>query len=118
VDDSDGGTARCVVCEDAVRADSFDLLFDGVTRRAIKRVRAPIRLLRAPRGPLDDDRPVIPDEYLDTFVAEHPHLDVEHVPGTNHYTVVLGASPGPVRVAAAIEAAIRDAERSSPPARH
>jgi pimeloyl-ACP methyl ester carboxylesterase len=110
----DGRTARCVVSEEAVEADSFDLIFDGVTRKAIKRVRAAVRLLRAPRGPLDDDRPVIPREYLDAFAADHPQLDVEHVPDTNHYTLVLGDSPGPRRVAAAIEAAIRDAERLSP----
>jgi hypothetical protein len=60
------------------------------------------------------DHPVIPREYLDAFAADHPELDVEHVSGTNHYTLVLGNSPGPPRVAAAIEAAIRDAERASP----
>jgi pimeloyl-ACP methyl ester carboxylesterase len=110
----DGRTARCVVNEDAVQADSFDLVFDNVTRRAIGRVRAPVRLLRAPRGPLDDHRPVIPDDYLEAFAADHPDVDVEHVPDTNHYTLILGSSPGPARVAAAIEAAVRDAERSSP----
>jgi hypothetical protein len=61
-----------------------------------------------------DAHPVIPREYLDAFAADHPELDVEHVSGTNHYTLVLGNSPGPPRVAAAIEAAIRDAERASP----
>jgi lipase len=110
----DGRTARCVVNEDAVQADSFDLVFDNVTRRAIGRVRAPVRLLRAPRGPLDDHRPVIPDDYLEAFAADHPDVDVERVPDTNHYTLILGSSPGPARVAAAVEAAVRDAERSSP----
>jgi hypothetical protein len=110
----DGRTARCVVNEDAVQADSFDLVFDNVTRRAIGRVRAPVRLLRAPRGPLDDPRPVIPDDYLEAFAADHPEVDVEYVPDTNHYTLILGRSPGPARVAAAIEAAVRDAEPSLP----
>jgi lipase len=110
----DGQEARCVVSEEAVQADSFDLMFDGVTRKSIGRVRAPVRLLRAPRGPLDDDRPVIPDEYLEAFAADHPHVDVEQVPDTNHYTLILGSSPGPARVAAAIGAAVRDAERSAP----
>ncbi|HMJ37109.1 MAG TPA: alpha/beta hydrolase [Baekduia sp.] len=108
----DGRAACCVVRDEAVMADSFDLLFDGVTSKAITRVRTPTRLLRAPRGPLDDDCPVIPREYLDEFAAGHPHLDVEHVPGTNHYTIVLGNSPGPARVATAIETAIQAAERS------
>jgi pimeloyl-ACP methyl ester carboxylesterase len=105
----DGPSARCVVSEEAVMADGFDLMFDGVTRAAITRVRAPIRVLRAPRGPLDDDSPVIPSEYLDDFAVDHPHVEVENVPDTNHYTLVLGNSPGPARVATAIERAIRDA---------
>jgi hypothetical protein len=56
---------------------------------------------------------VIPRGYLDEFAVDHPHVDVENVPDTNHYTLVLGNSPGPARVAAAIEGAIRDAEDSS-----
>jgi pimeloyl-ACP methyl ester carboxylesterase len=107
----DGGVARCVVRNEAVMADCFDLLFDGVTRKAITRVRTATRLLRAPRGPFDDDCPVIPREYLDEFTAGHPHVAVEHVPDTNHYTIVLGNSPGPARVATAIESAVRAAER-------
>jgi lipase len=106
----DGRAVRCAVSEQAVMADVFDLMFDGVTRKAITRVGTPIRLLRAPRGPLDDDRAVIPEDYLDEFVADHPHVEVEHVPDTNHYTLLLGNSPGPARVAAAIETAIREAD--------
>jgi hypothetical protein len=49
--------------------------------------------------------------YLDAYAADTPHLHVEHVPETNHYTLILGNSPGPCRVAAAIESAIRDAAR-------
>jgi pimeloyl-ACP methyl ester carboxylesterase len=105
----DGHAVRCVVSEEAVIADTFDFLFDGTTRTAVRHVRAPIRLLRAPRGAFDDDCAVIPREYLDAYAADNPHLQVEHVPETNHYTVLLGNSPGPYRVAAAIESAIRDA---------
>jgi lipase len=107
----DGRTARCVVREAAVTADSFDLLFDGVTRKAVTQVRIATRLLRAPRGPFDDNCPVIPGDYLDAFAAEHPHVHVEHVPDTNHYTIILGNSSGPATVANAIESAIRGAER-------
>jgi lipase len=109
----DGDSVRCVVSEEAVMADSSELLIDGATRSAITRVRAPIRLLRAARGPLDDDHATIPRDYLDGFAAKHPHLQVEHVPGTNHYTLILGDSPGPSRVAAAIESAMRDAAPAS-----
>jgi lipase len=108
----DGSSARCAVCQEAVMADGFDFVFDGVTRAAVTRVQAPIRLLRAPRGLLDDDCPVIPRAYLEAFAADYPHVDIENVPGTNHYTLVLGNSPGPARVATAIERAIRDARNS------
>ena len=105
----EGHSARCVVCEEAVMADSTDLMIDHATKFAITRVQTPIRLVRAPRGPLDDDHAMIPQSYLDAFVPRHPHLEVEHVPGTNHYTLLLGDSPGPSRVAAVIESAMRDA---------
>jgi lipase len=105
----DGLGPRCAVSEEAVMADSFDLLFDGATRTAITRVGSRTRLLRAPRGPLDDDCPVIPREYLDELAVGHPHLEVEHVPDTNHYTILMGKSPGSERVATAIATAIREA---------
>lgn len=105
----DEDAVRCVVSEDAVMTDNFDLLFDGTTRMAITRVEAPTRLLCAPRGPLDDDCAVIPREYLHAFADQHPRLIVEHVPDTNHYTLVLGAGPGPSRVTDAIKCAISDA---------
>jgi pimeloyl-ACP methyl ester carboxylesterase len=113
----DGDCVRCAVSQDAVVADTFDLLFDGITRSAITRVGLRIRLLRSPRGPLDDECAVIPQSYLEDFATGHPHVDVEHVPDTNHYTLILGNSPGPSRVAAAIGEALRDtdaSERSRP----
>jgi lipase len=106
----DGDVVRCAVQKDAVLADTFDLMFDGATRTAITRVRAPIRLLCAPRGPYDDDRPFVPRQQLAAFVADNPHVRVEHVGDTNHYTVLLGDSPGPAVVAAAISSAIAEAE--------
>jgi hypothetical protein len=71
------------------------------------RVHVPVSLLRAPRGTLDDEHPLISRPLLEAFAAEHPDAHVEDVEGVNHYTVVLGDSPGPARVAAAIEAAAR-----------
>jgi hypothetical protein len=40
-------------------------------------------------------------------MAAHPAAVVEQVEGVNHYTLLVGDSPGPSRVAAAIEAAAR-----------
>jgi lipase len=104
----DGRAVRCVVSEEAVRTETTEMLFDRTTRTALRRVRAPVRLLRAQRGLFDDDHPVIPLPSLETFIADHPHVSVEEVADVNHYTLVLGESPGPRRVANAIEAAARE----------
>jgi lipase len=101
------GALRSVVSEAAVRTDGADLLRDEATLGALERVRAPLRLLRAPRGLLDDDNPLIPRAVLDAFAAAHPNAIVEEVPAVNHYTITLGA--GAATVAAAIAAAVDDA---------
>jgi lipase len=102
----DGARARCVVCEEAVMADSFDLALDGTTRTALARVRTPVRLLHAPRGVFDEQQPVIAPRSLEWFRAARPRSRVELVPGVNHYTLLLGEGPGPARVAAAITQAV------------
>jgi hypothetical protein len=81
------------------------MLSDPTNRTSMDRVHVPVTLLRAPRGTLDDDNPLISPALLEAFAAEHPTAQVEDVEGVNHYTLVLGDSPGPARVAAAIEAA-------------
>jgi pimeloyl-ACP methyl ester carboxylesterase len=107
----DGRVVRCVVQKEAILADSFDLICDGTTRTSLARVCAPVRVLRAPRGPYDDERPLLPRKHVDAFAAGHAHVSVEEVADTNHYTVLLGDSPGPARVAAAIGSATRHAGR-------
>ena len=100
---------RSVVSLDAVKTDGRELLLDEATRTALDRVVAPVRLLRAPRGLLNDDRPLLPDDVVAEFAAAHPDAHVEVVADTNHYDILLGRSPGPARVAAAIGTAVRDA---------
>ncbi|MEA2350208.1 MAG: lipase [Thermoleophilaceae bacterium] len=96
-----------VVSQDAVRTDGRDLMLDEETRTALARVRAPVWLLRSPRGLLDEaDHPLIPREMLDEYAAAHPDARVENVEETNHYTLLLGQGPGPSRVAAAFRAAL------------
>jgi pimeloyl-ACP methyl ester carboxylesterase len=96
---------RSVVAPDAVRTDGRQLLLDEPTRTALQRVRAPTWLLRAPRGMLDDERPLLPPEVLDEVTAALPGARVETIADTNHYTILLGEGPGAARVAAAIRAA-------------
>jgi lipase len=100
------GAMRCVVSEAAVAADCADLVLDETTRTAVDRVRAPLHLVRAPRGLFDDD-PLLPGPLVDAFAAAHPDARIEEIPGVNHYTLAFGAGPGPGRVAAVIEGVIR-----------
>jgi pimeloyl-ACP methyl ester carboxylesterase len=103
-----GNAVRCIASPKAVRADTAAMVCDDVTRTALDRVSAQdrVHLLRAERGLFDDsDDPLIPAAELRAFAAEHPEARVEWVAGVNHYTLVMGDSPGPDRVVAAIEAA-------------
>ena len=102
---SDGRDVRCVVSEEAVRTDARDLMLDEASLTALDRVTAPIRLLRALRGLGEDDDPALPRLLVDIFLVGHPDVRFEEVDDVNHYTLVIGDSPGPARVAAAIEAA-------------
>jgi pimeloyl-ACP methyl ester carboxylesterase len=107
------GNTRFVVSEAAVRADLTDLMYHEAARTAIERVTAPIRLLRAPRGMLNEKQPLVPAPIVDAFLAAQPHAVVEEVPDANHYTIAMGAGPGPRAVAAAIEAAVHDQASST-----
>jgi pimeloyl-ACP methyl ester carboxylesterase len=99
VEDEDG--VRCVVNVKPVAIDIADLMFDGLTGKAVTRVRGPVRLLRAERGLRDDD-PVIPLPKLDEFLRDNSHVSVEMIPDVNHYTILMGSGHGPRRVAATL----------------
>jgi pimeloyl-ACP methyl ester carboxylesterase len=99
---------RCVVSAQAVHADTTEVVLDEMTRLALDHVDSDerIQMLRAERGLFDEkDTPVIAPDLMRAFAADHPGAYVEEVPDVNHYTLVMGDSPGPARVAAAIERA-------------
>jgi pimeloyl-ACP methyl ester carboxylesterase len=99
------GAMRYVINLGAIETDAEEMVTDPANRTAMDRVQVPVSLLRAQRGALDDDRPMIPRPVRDEFAAEHPEAQIEDVDDVNHYTVLLGNSPGPARVAGAIRAA-------------
>jgi pimeloyl-ACP methyl ester carboxylesterase len=101
------GARRYQINADAVAADSDEMLWNPSNRDMIDRADVPVGLLRAARGALNDENPLIPQHALDTFIAENPAAEVEQIENVNHYTVMLGEGPGPARVAAAIDAAAR-----------
>jgi pimeloyl-ACP methyl ester carboxylesterase len=92
---------RSGIAEEAVRADGRDLVLDEATRTALDRVTAPGALLRAPRGLLDDDNPLIPVAQAEAFT--HPTVALREVEDTNHYTILLG-DRGSLATAEAIRA--------------
>jgi lipase len=109
----DDGNVRLGVCEAAVRADLTDLCYELRVLTAIERASAPIRVLRAARGMLDQAFPVLPPPIVDAFLAAQPDARVDEVSGVNHYTIALGSGPGPDAVAAAIEASVGDQATST-----
>jgi pimeloyl-ACP methyl ester carboxylesterase len=104
------GSMRCVVSASSVTTDLREFLFDEATRMALDRVRAPIHIVRAARGLLDEpDKPLIPSDFVTDFAAKRLDASVECVPKANHYTIVLGTGDGPLVVAGAIERALHQA---------
>ncbi|HEY6760145.1 MAG TPA: alpha/beta hydrolase [Baekduia sp.] len=99
---------RCVASAAAVRTDTSEMVFNEETRSALAHVcrLGRVYVLRAERGLFDDaDDALIPLADLHAFATAHPEAHVEEVADVNHYTLVMGHSPGPARVTAAIAAA-------------
>jgi pimeloyl-ACP methyl ester carboxylesterase len=94
------GTYRSCVREDAVRADGAELLLDDEVRHALDRRLAPLTMVRAETG-LDAAPPPLVPAALEEQLTQHEWITV---PGSNHYTVLVGGD-GAAAVAAAIAAA-------------
>ncbi|PZG12025.1 alpha/beta hydrolase [Nonomuraea aridisoli] len=56
---------------------------------ALTSITAPLRLLRAPRGLLDQSPGLLPDDLARPWTARLPELRDEVVPGCNHYTILF-----------------------------
>lgn len=89
---------RSRVSLEAVMGDSEDTLRDEGLRSALSRIKAPVELLRAERGMLNQVPPLFPDE----LVEQHPTVvDLGVVADTNHYTIIM-STHGAAAVAEAI----------------
>jgi pimeloyl-ACP methyl ester carboxylesterase len=87
----------------AVRADGADLF---TVENAARALELPATLLCAPRGLLDDPRPMQPLELCREWAAHAPELRTAiQVEDVNHYTITLGRR-GAAAVSAAIVAAL------------
>ena len=66
---------------------------DGYTEAVLELERRglPRVLLTSPRGLFDEPSPLYDADWLATWTERLPGLRVEEVPGTNHYTILLGS---------------------------
>jgi lipase len=94
----DGGF-RTAVNEDAVRTDGRELFADPEIRSLLSRRTTPTTVIRAPNGLAGTPPPLISDAAV-ADAGLHHWIDV---PGTNHYTVLMGPV-GAAAVAAAVRA--------------
>lgn len=100
------GALRPSALPEAVR-DAMRALADADgALAALDRVQAPIRLLTSPLGLLAE-APGLYGGRLDALLERAPAVQAREVPGTNHYTILLGA--GIDAVAETIEQAAHEA---------
>ena len=87
---ADGGLRSRVVA-DAVRADGRDLLLGHEPiGRALEAIGCPVRLLRAPRGLLDQPPGLQPDELVARWAPRIADFTDGVVNDTNHYSILMG----------------------------
>lgn len=88
--------------ESAVRADVAESFQGPEITARLSSVKVPIVLLRATSGFTPDQPQLIPDSALEQMRELLPSLEEETIPGTTHYTIVLG-DRGATRIADLIE---------------
>jgi pimeloyl-ACP methyl ester carboxylesterase len=98
----DDGLLRSRVSSAAVRADGRDLLTaPAPIGDALRAVRDPVHLLRAPRGMFGQPPGMQPDELVAVWAPQIARFTDEIVDGTNHYTILM-SDRGASAVAAAL----------------
>jgi lipase len=89
------------VQQDAVLADSADLLRTGDLETALSQLAQPVVMLRAPLGMFNQEPPLYPDAAVTVWRERAANLTEVVVPGVNHYTIAL-TSRGAQAIAEAI----------------
>jgi pimeloyl-ACP methyl ester carboxylesterase len=88
--------------EAAVRFDVAESFKTAEITARLESLRVPVLLLRAAAGFALDRPPLIPDHAVEQMTTLLPELEEEKIPGTTHYTIVLGER-GASRVADLID---------------
>lgn len=101
----DDGMRRPSARVEAVSVDALELYGPGWYLDALRALRMPATVLRAPRGLLDEQVPLYASGVLESSASLVPQLHVIEVDDVNHYTIVMSA-PGAHAVAAAVRGAL------------
>lgn len=84
------GALRSRAVGEAVLADGRWMLLEAeAIGAALTSITAPLHLVRAPRGLLDQEPGLLPEDLVRTWAARLPGLRDELVPDCNHYTVLF-----------------------------
>jgi pimeloyl-ACP methyl ester carboxylesterase len=101
-----GGELRPKALEAAVRQDFFEMARTEDVEARLRRLRAPLLVLRAEHGLARGLPKLVPEVVAEAIRACVPTAEVQTVPGTTHYTIAF-AEPGISCVAEAIDALAR-----------
>lgn len=88
---------------DAVKADLAEGFKSEEIARRLRGVRVPVVLFRAERGFVPEQPPLFPDGIVPAIRELVPQLEDRFIPGTTHYTIVLGEQ-GAGRIAECLSA--------------
>lgn len=112
-----GNGFRAATSGQALVEDTAELHRGTALLKALDELAHPVRLLRAPRGLLNEEPGLYSPAYIGSWKERLPELEVADVPGTNHYTVVMD-DPGASAVAAVLaeQVASRRLPAGEPPA--
>lgn len=89
---------RSVVNSHAIEVDShYPLAPEMVTR--INEVDLPTLLLTAPRGLLNQEKPLLPISLVKQATERNSHVEAGEISDTNHYSIVTGSGAAPVALA-------------------
>lgn len=101
------GRWRSRVVAERVLEDARDTLLDPEIVHAVDRIAGPVRLLVAERGVLDGPEGLYPPASVAAAVGRNPRLVATTVPGTNHFTIGMGAD-GADAIAAVVQDLLRE----------
>lgn len=96
-----GDGYRAATCSQALIEDTAELHRGTALLQALNELAHPARLLRAPRGLLNEEPGLYAPAYIASWRDRLPDLEISDVAGTNHYTIVMD-DPGASAVAAVL----------------